>query len=381
MLGMPSSGEDVARRPVRTRTSRFSAGRGRAGLVGSLILCALLLALAGACAWAVPDAASYTRAWKAAVPCTAETPAAERGACLAMVPAVIAEADVNMPRKRSILYFDGGRPLERLAVSRDAAQEFRPGDRVELTLWRGTVMEVTGERHVWREHVATAGDLAVGAAVLTLAAGYPAAWVTQRLRGRRLADDEVLPSVLPFAGVLAVTALWLLPLCYLYPTTSLAPAATIAWATSGTLATLGLLALVWRETRVRTPGSAGESAPAREEEAGEDVFLAARFLEHTDYNPYGFGTHIVLGGDGPPAVTPHHGPGRFAAKPIPVERLTVKGVRRLRGGDDDTVPRSWHVAELDDAGTPVRLAAAPANLPRILRALGAPRATEPDLSR
>ncbi|NEC33410.1 PH domain-containing protein, partial [Streptomyces rubrogriseus] len=31
----------------------------------------------------------------------------------------------------------------------------------------------------------------------------------------------------------------------------------------------------------------------------------------------------------------------------------------------------WHVAELDDAGGPVRLAAAPADLARILHALGA----------
>jgi hypothetical protein len=98
------------------------------------------------------------------------------------------------------------------------------------------------------------------------------------------------------------------------------------------------------------------------------VFLAARFLEHTDYNPHGFGTHIVLG-DGSPAVIPHSGPGRFAAKRIPVERLTVKNVRRARGSEDDIVPSSWHIAELDDAGQPVRLAAAPADLTRIIREL------------
>ncbi|MFF1648558.1 hypothetical protein [Streptomyces sp. NPDC058240] len=96
--------------------------------------------------------------------------------------------------------------------------------------------------------------------------------------------------------------------------------------------------------------------------------MAARFLEQTDYNPHLFGTHIVLG-DGPPAVTPHPGPGRFAAKPIPVDRLTVKSVRRVRGGDGDTVPGGWHIAELDDEGRPVRLAAAPADLTRIIREL------------
>jgi hypothetical protein len=52
-----------------------------------------------------------------------------------------------------------------------------------------------------------------------------------------------------------------------------------------------------------------------------------------------------------------------------VERLTVKGVRRQRGDDGDLVPRSWHIAELDDAGRPVRLAAALADLTRIVRAL------------
>jgi hypothetical protein len=120
-------------------------------------------------------------------------------------------------------------------------------------------------------------------------------------------------------------------------------------------------------------GAKGESGGfAEETDEGDDVFLAARFLEHTDYNPYGFGTHIVLG-SGPPAVTPHPGPGRFAAKPVPVERLAVKEVRRVRGSDGDTVPSGWRIAELDDAGTPVRLAAAPADLTRILRELASKR--------
>ncbi|NEC05254.1 PH domain-containing protein, partial [Streptomyces sp. SID7909] len=35
----------------------------------------------------------------------------------------------------------------------------------------------------------------------------------------------------------------------------------------------------------------------------------------------------------------------------------------------DTVPRGWHIAELDDGGAPVRLAAAPADLARITDAL------------
>ncbi|MFD8693030.1 hypothetical protein [Streptomyces sp. NPDC059651] len=44
--------------------------------------------------------------------------------------------------------------------------------------------------------------------------------------------------------------------------------------------------------------------------------------------------------------------------------------QEIRGGDGDTLQRSWHIAELDDAGTPVRLAAAPADLTRVLDELG-----------
>ena len=254
---------------------------------------------------------------------------------------------------------------------------FGPGDSVELTVWRGEVREVVGERYVYRLHVPASGELAVVAALCLLAAGYPAARALLRLRGRRLPDDEVLPSALPFAGALVGTALWLLPLGYLHPTTLLTDPVAITWAAAGSAATPAFLVWAWRATRVRTPGESdtrvrgrtrGRRGVRRADEE-DDVFLAARFLEHTDYNPYGFGTHVVLGG-GPLAVTPHPGPGRFAAKPVPVERLVVKEVRRVRGSDGDTVPSGWHIAELDDAGTPVRLAAAPDDLTRILRELG-----------
>ncbi|WSQ14258.1 PH domain-containing protein [Streptomyces sp. NBC_01231] len=343
-----------------------TAGRGWAG---SLSLCVLLLAVAAVVAWFVPHTASQEREWRSAAPCTAETPAPERGECLSTRPAVIARTEVHRPKRSSWLYFSDSRPLERLGVSREAAREFRPGDKVELTLWRGQVREVAGTRHVWREHITGAGDVAVLAAGFALAAGYPAAQTLLRLRGRRLPDDEVLPSALPFAGALVGTALWLLPLCYLRPTTLLSSPTAISWTAAGALATSALLVRAWRATRVRTPAGSGTSEEPAEAD-GEEVFLAARFLEHTDYNPYGFGTHIVLGGGGPPAVTPHPGPDRFAAKPIPVERLTVRNVRRPRGSDGDIVPRSWHIAELDDAGTLIRLTAAPADLTRILRELG-----------
>ncbi|TVZ77767.1 PH domain-containing protein [Streptomyces sp. BK340] len=350
---------------------RRTAGR---GTVGSLALCALLLVAAGVAAWFIPNAASDEQAWHRATPCAAGTPAAGRDNCLTSVPAVIARTDVNMPKQPSWLYFKDSRPLHRLQVSADAAQDFEAGDHVRLTVWRGQVMEVAGAGNSWHEHIITARSLAVVTALLALAAGYPAAMVLVRLRGRRLPDGEVLPSALPFAGALAGTALWLLPLCFLHPTDLLASPTRIVWAAAGWLLSLALLAAAWRATRIRTPeGVAAAGRPAEGEADGaarqpgqDEVFVSAWFLEPTDFNPHGFGTHIALG-DGAPAVTP--GPGRYAAKRIPVERLTVRNVRRARDSDGDTVPRSWHIAELDDAGTPIRLAAAPDDLTRIIRAL------------
>ncbi|MGX1512440.1 hypothetical protein RKD44_003728 [Streptomyces collinus] len=342
---------------------------GRGGAV-PLILCVLLLAGSGLAAWLVPVAGAAKDAWESAAPCAAAAPPAEREACLTTLPAVIARTEVNSGKGPSRLYFADGRPVDRVTVSREGARGFRAGDRVELTVWRRQVRVVAGEHHVWREHFTDAGSVAVVAAGLALAAGYPGARVLLRRRGRRLPDDEVLPSALPFAGALAVTALWLLPFCYVHPMGPSASPGSLAWAVAGSLVTLGLLVLAWRATRIRTPQVATTAAAVPREGAGEDVFLAARFLESTDYNPNHFGTHVVLG-DGPPAVVPHPGPGRFAAKAVPAHRLTVKGVRRPRGGDGDGVPRRWHVAELDDAGEPVRLTAAPADLARILRSLDA----------
>lgn len=338
------------------------------------LLCALLLAGAGLAAWSVPGLASQNRAWKAAVPCAAATPAAERGECLDVRHAVIARTKAGRSEAGSRLYFADGRPLERLGVSREAAQEFRPGDSVGLTVWRHRVREVAGDRYVWRAHFTGAGDVAAVAAGCALAAGYPGARLLLRRRGRRLPDDEVLPSALPYAAAVAGTAAWLLPLCYLRPTDPLSSPGTVVWAASGTAASLAMFARAWQATRVRTPGDTPATGTGTGTGTGPsgELFLAARFLEHTAYNPHGFGTHVVVG-DGPPAVTPHPGPGRFAARPIPVERLTLTDVRRARGSDGDSVPRSWHIAELDDAGEPVRLAAAPADLARILDALGCGR--------
>ncbi|MFI2431360.1 PH domain-containing protein [Streptomyces sp. NPDC018693] len=341
--------------PVPVVSDR-TAGRGRAG---TLTLCLVLLACAAVAALFVPQATAQKRAWQAAVPCSAGAPGRE---CLISAPAVIERTDPQGHRQRSWLYFTGGRPTERLSVDEEAARAFRAGDRVEVTVWRGEVREVSSDRHVWREHFPGGGEVAVIATACALAAGYPAALLLVRRRGRRLADDEVLPSALPFAAPLVGTALWLLPLAYRHPLTVFSDPAALTWAAAGSLASLLLLTWAWHATRVRPPGPADQrSAPS----AGP-AFLPARFLESTDYNPHHFGTHIALG-DGPPAVTP--GRDRFAARAIPAERLTLKEVRRVRGADGDTVSRSWHIAELDDAGQPVRLAAAPADLTRILNEL------------
>ncbi|MFJ6897233.1 PH domain-containing protein [Streptomyces hokutonensis] len=339
-----------------------TAGR---GLAGSTALCGLLLVCAGAAGWFVPGAAATERAWRAARPCTTATPATQVGECLSTLPAVIERTDVNKPRQNSWLYFTDGRPLTRLAVSYEAAQGFRPGDRVELTVWRDEVREVSGAHYVWHDLPTAAGGVADLTVLFALAAGYPAALTLLSLRGRRLPADEVLPSASPFAFALAGTALWLLPLCYLYPTSLFSSPVAIAWDIAGVLATSALLTWAWRATRLRTPQQIAE-----DDELTGEVFLPARFLDHTDYNPHGYGTHIALG-EGPPAVAP--GPGRFAARRIPVERLTVRNVRRAQGSDGETVPRYWNVAELDDGGRPVRLAAAPADLARILRELAAER--------
>ncbi|MFD3821341.1 PH domain-containing protein [Streptomyces sp. NPDC058625] len=343
------------------------------GWIGSLVVSVLLLALAGAAAAFVLAADADLRAWKSAVPCTAGASAAERReTCVTTMPAVIERTEAHHPRKGSRLYFTDARPLERLGVSEEAARAFRAGDGVELTVWRGSVKEVAGERHVWREHTVTPGSVAVAAAVVALVAGYPAARVLVRIRRRRRPEDEVLPSVLPFVAVLFGTALWLLPLCSLHPTTLFTSPLTTFWPVAGALVSLVLFAWAWRVTRFRGPeeSGSGRAAPsAGRDDDEKEVFLRARFLEVADYNPRRFGTHVVLGGDGPPSVTPHPGPGRFVARPIPVGRLALRKVRPVRGGDGDGVPGAWHIAELDDAGTPVRLAAAPADLNRILRHL------------
>ncbi|MEU6771885.1 hypothetical protein [Streptomyces sp. NPDC046759] len=338
-------------------------GTARSGWAKPLALCLLLLLCAGAVARSVAGTTAYEQAWHAAGPCAA----GQRGDdCLSTVPAEIERTDPHPPRGRSHLYLTGGVPRPKLEVSSGAAAAFRAGDRVELTLWRGQVMKVSGVHYVWHEHVVTGGSMAVLAAGLALCAAFPGARLLARVRGRRRPADEVLPSPLPFLAPVLVTAVWLLPLCYRCPTSLFgSTGAMTRWAVGG-LVSLGVFGWAWHATRIRVPeetGTAVRAAPGPPH--GKDMFLSARFLEDTDYNPHHFGTHVVLGAGGP-AVTPHAGPGRFAAKAIPVRRLTLRRVRRARREEAALVPHSWHVAELDDAGTSVRLAAAPDDLALLL---------------
>lgn len=334
-----------------------------------LLLVALIVAL-----WAVPDSLANERAWRVVVPCTAATPAADRGECLSTFPGVVVRTDFHEHPKYNSLYVSAGGRTDRISVSHRMAGAYAPGDRLEVTFWRGGPRSFVGTHGKWHEYRAPAGQLLALAVALALGACYPVALAVQRVRARRLPDDEVLPSALPFVGALFATALWLLPLCVLHPTDPLGSPATIAWAVAGTAVSAGLLVLAFRAARLRPPGPLGaagaDDTDGTEGADAEEVFLSARFLEATEYNPYHFGTHVVLGGGEVLAVAPHSGPGRFGAKRVPVERLTVVRVRRVRGEDGDEVSSGWHVAELDDAGTLVRLTAAPRDLARILRALG-----------
>ncbi|PZT76111.1 MULTISPECIES: PH domain-containing protein [unclassified Streptomyces] len=379
-LPLPISGTDLARfdaelEALRALHRRYGSpapdgeapvithrAAGRRPVV-TWIVCALLLTASAVAATYVADAAAEQRAWRAAVPCTDATPAGDRRTCLTTFTGVIERTDVNGGRGSSYLYFTGDEPLHRLAVAQDDASAFRSGEKVELVFWHGRPRTVTGERHVWRDHLTGPGEVAVFSAACALGAGYAGSLLLIRRRGRRLRDDELLPSALPFAGAFALTAAWLLPLCALRPTDPPGSPGTVVWAAAGTAGSAVAFVLAWRATRLRAPGETPVVAPD-----GRDHFLSARFLEHTAYNPNLYGTHVVIGG-GPPAVTPHPGPGRFAAHRIPAEHLTVVDVRRARGSDGDLAPRGWHIAEIDDAGEPVRLAAAPGDLARILDAL------------
>jgi hypothetical protein len=69
------------------------------------------------------------------------------------------------------------------------------------------------------------------------------------------------------------------------------------------------------QAREAPHGAASKSPPGGVADITALFALAARFLDHTDYNPHGYGTHIALG-DGPPG-TPRRrtgGPGPHPAR-------------------------------------------------------------------
>ncbi|MBC9712097.1 PH domain-containing protein [Streptomyces sp. TRM66268-LWL] len=335
-----------------------TAGRSWKGL---LVVCVVLLACSALTAYFVPPASRHLQAWRSAVACPAGRAAPD---CLSTMRAVVEHTDPNPGKSQSWVYFTDDRPVDRKSVPEDTAKAFQPGDRVTLTLWQGGIHRITGRHHQWTEHFATGGEVAVVSALAALAAGVPAAQLMIRRRHRRLPSDEVLPSVRPFLVALAGTGVWLLPYVHTLTTDPFLSRAAYLWAVPGVPVSAALFAWAWRATRIRRPEAAGSPAPV----TGE-VFVSARFLDATEYNPHGFGTHIVVG-DGAPAVVPHPGPGRFAAKEIPARRLSVRGIRRARGPEAELIPRSWHIAELDDEGRWVRLAAAPRDLRVVLRELG-----------
>ncbi|MFE5143096.1 hypothetical protein ACFRDV_36535 [Streptomyces fagopyri] len=322
-----------------------------------LLLC--VVTVLGAAWFAVAGVSSEERRdreWRAATPCPAAAPVDVRADCVTTLPAVIERTMAKLDRSHrdDWLYFSGGRPVDRLNVSYDTAAAFESGDHVTLTWWRGGLMKVAGERHTANEDVPRPGDIAGGVVFCVLAGGALAvfALVRRRRDGRPVAAGEPTPpSVSGFLTPLAVAALWAVPLAGVRPGRAVA----LPVAAAGLLVVLVLLARAWRDSG-RTPPLGPRPLPE-----GEDVILPARFLRDRPVDPDLLGTHIALGA-GPMAVLSHGGPGRFGAEEIPVGRFTVGGLRRPKRLTERGVPAHWYVAELLDAGAPVRLAAAPADL-------------------
>jgi hypothetical protein len=244
--------------------------------------------------------------------------------------------------------------VDRVNVSYDTAGALGPGDHVTLTWWRGDLMTVASRQYRADEGVPSPGTTAGLVVFCILAAGSFAVFLLVRhpRDGRPVtAADPAQASVSLFLNPLLVTALWTLPLAGSRPGRAVAGPVTAA----GVLLVLALLAHAWPMSGRTLPV---EPRPLPE---GEDVFLPATFLPDTPAGRRLAGTHIVLGA-GPMAVLPHGGPGRFAAKEIPVGGFTVQQMRRPERTTERNVPAHWYVAELLCSGHPVTLAAAPADL-------------------
>ncbi|MFE0177539.1 PH domain-containing protein [Streptomyces sp. NPDC059002] len=321
-----------------------------------LFLCVMATAGAGYVAvMGIAPEERQAREWRASVPCPAtQGPADPRRDCRTTLHGVIERTayKYNKRGEDDWLSFTGNRPTGRLNVRVETAKAFEPGDRVALTWWRGRLMTVASKEHTAEEDVPRPGSQA---AVVTLALLGGSAFALLALAGRRrrgqpvAPGDRAEPTGMTFLLPIGLTALWAVPLAGLRPDAAVAvPVGAVCG-----LGTLALVIMAWRRT-----GPRGAPAP-RALPRDEDVFLPARFLDDTPYNPHHLGTHIVVGKP-PMAVLPHGGPGRFAAKDIPTQRLTVQGIRRPLPTED--VPSTWNVADLLDEGTHVRLAASPANL-------------------
>ncbi|MGY0024843.1 hypothetical protein [Streptomyces sp. cg35] len=337
----------------------------RRGFGWLLLVAVVLAAAAGAVATKVSGTVAEERAWKAAGPCRAGAPFAESAGCRFREPAVVGRTVVGHSRSGgdSWLYFRDGKPFGRLNVSSDDAAAFQPGQRVELVYWQRKVRQVTGAGHTADLAVPDGGEVAAAVVALGCAGAGVAAVAALRFRFRRRPHDEVRPSPVGFVVLAVLSAAWLIPLSYFRPTTLWQEPALYV----GLVVTGALCVPIWRAARLWAPADFGAAPPPPDD---REVFVRAAFLDDTAYNPDGFGTHLVLGGGQPAAVVPHGGPGRFAARDVPVGQLRLTEIRRVRAGDGETVSRGWYVAVFTDGadGSEVRLGAEPRQLALVLRA-------------
>ncbi|NGN64372.1 hypothetical protein G5C51_10705 [Streptomyces sp. A7024] len=327
-----------------------------------LLLCLAALAGGGYVAVAgVGPEEREARAWEAAEACPAMSGTPDIGRdCRTTVRGVVEETHAERPKRRghapNWIAFRNDKPAPKVNVADfDTAAEYGPGDRVELTWWRGRLMTVSGEGRTFDQNVPAPRALAV---LVTVAVPIAAGGLVLWLGRRRRAGQSVAPGERGDAGGKAflvpilATAAWTILLAALRPGVGVAQGVALACG----LGTLALTAIAWRQT-----GSRGRPEE-RVLPAGEDTYVPAMILGRVPYEGHFGGSWIVVRDDSM-ALVPSKS--RFGAKEIPVRRLRVQHVRRPRA-EEEGVPSSWHVAELLDGDTPVRLTAAPDDLAALL---------------
>ncbi|MFE0103563.1 PH domain-containing protein [Streptomyces sp. NPDC059009] len=335
-------------------------------LVPLLLATVAIVPSAYVAVYGVPFEERAERTWRQAQLCPEMPGPDDVGRdCKTVATGVIARKHSELKRGSSDnwLEFVDDIPVHHLEVEYDTASPAAPGDRVTLTWWRGQLMSVSGPGYTNNEGMPEPKALSVVVTLVlpALAGATLISLARRRKHGQPVGPDASLtPTGLPFLLPLGFTWVWSVTLAAVRPADAIAlPAA--ACCAAGTLALTGV---AWWATGRRLP-----SRP-RPVPAGEDVFIKARFLDSTPYNPNLLGTHVVLGA-GPMAVVPHAGPGRFGAHAIPLERLRVQGMRRPLPTEE--VSSTWYVADLQDTqdeNTRVRLAAAPADLHLLIARLG-----------